>query len=127
MVWEMERSRILYGDENDGIHDLHRNKNTDSRNSSWENLGLWRDNQTYNNQTTRKKSKCTLTTATIQEDDTSTTQKLFAFVSKTKQAKWGDLFPVSLHYRCKSLKRILLLLNKYHGFKNADYEFVDMM
>jgi len=69
---------------------------------------------------------------------TTTTQKLslviadlpgygFAYTSESKQKEWASLMTCFLLHRGKSLKRILLLLDARHGFKNADFEFLDML
>jgi len=69
---------------------------------------------------------------------TTTTKKLslvladlpgygFAYASESKQEEWASLMTRFLLHRGKSLKRILLLLDARHGFKNADCEFLHML
>lgn len=51
----------------------------------------------------------------------------FAYASESKKTEWADLMTRFILHRGKSLKRILLLLDARHGFKNADCEFLEML
>ena len=50
----------------------------------------------------------------------------FAFAKEEKTKEWNELMHHYLLER-RSLKRILLLLDARHGFKKADFEFLDML
>ena len=54
-------------------------------------------------------------------------KKIFAYAFKIKQAEWVNLGLSFIYHRGKSLKRILLLLNTHHGFKNVNCEFLDVL
>merc|ERR1712176_654638 len=51
----------------------------------------------------------------------------FSFASDEKMLAWRDLMMHFLLHRGKSLKRILLLLDARHGFKKADYDFLNLL
>jgi GTP-binding protein len=51
----------------------------------------------------------------------------FAFASEDKAKEWHRLMANFVLYRGKSLKRILLLIDARHGFKKADYDFLDSL
>ena len=51
----------------------------------------------------------------------------FAYASEEKAQEWQGLLAEFLLYRGKSLKRILLLIDARHGFKKADYDFIESL
>ena len=51
----------------------------------------------------------------------------FAFASEEKAKEWQKLMANFILYRGKSLKRILLLIDARHGFKRADYDFLESL
>ncbi len=51
----------------------------------------------------------------------------FAYTSEEKANVWKELMNTFLVERGQSLKRILLLIDARHGFKKADYDFLDTL
>ena len=51
----------------------------------------------------------------------------FAFTSEEKADSWKEPMNTFLVKRGSSLKRILLLIDARHGFKNADFDFLDTL
>lgn len=51
----------------------------------------------------------------------------FAYTSEERAKEWRDLMTKFLVNRGKSLKRILLLIDARHGFKRADFDFLETL
>lgn len=51
----------------------------------------------------------------------------FAFASEERAEVWQGLMKSFILHRGKSLKRILLLVDARHGFKKADFDFLELL
>eukprot|EP00551_Chaetoceros_affinis_P005512 CAMPEP_0203669490 /NCGR_PEP_ID=MMETSP0090-20130426/5854_1 /ASSEMBLY_ACC=CAM_ASM_001088 /TAXON_ID=426623 /ORGANISM="Chaetoceros affinis, Strain CCMP159" /LENGTH=572 /DNA_ID=CAMNT_0050534193 /DNA_START=1 /DNA_END=1719 /DNA_ORIENTATION=- len=51
----------------------------------------------------------------------------FAYTSEERAKEWRDLMTSFLVNRDKSLRRILLLIDARHGFKKADFDFLETL
>jgi len=51
----------------------------------------------------------------------------FAYAKEERAEAWKELMKAFLLHRGKSLKRILFLIDARHGFKKADFEFLELL